>query len=227
MFRPALLLLIAIPAIGHAQVGGGNDGIFRAAAEINMAILFFKVLMGAFGLYAVGWSVWGWVKFNEGAGSRGADGKSGMLYGVGALIGILMLSWAFTVGIMSNTAFGTQSPSGSMDVVYSLSRDPTALRNFVNSSVYLDAVEERGRFPTGVLKVLFMMMVLGGVIATWRGFRIWWIAITSGSEMGGTSVGHKTGAIFWHLFGGMALINIEKTLTLLSTTGAALLSAAF
>lgn len=199
-----------------------------AAREISAFILAIKAVTVLLGIYATGWSIMKLANTDFMGSAKGGMGdRSAGAYLAGVALGILMISFSMTISLTSNTLMPTTDRSNQLRgaITADYVANPEALEQFISSGEYTQSIARNGMVPLNVVKVALMMCVAGGVWAIAAALRIAWVALTAGSEMGGSSLMHRSGEVFWRAVGGIMLINIETTLSWTSNTGIKILSA--
>lgn len=213
-------LLLFSEACGAAMID--------AAREISSFILAIKAVTVILGIYATGWSIMKLANTDFMSTSKGGMGdRSPGAYLAGVGLGILMISFSMTISLTSNSLMPSNDRSNQLRTAITADyvANPEALEQFISSGEYTTSIARNGIVPLNVVKVALMMCVLGGVWAIAAALRIAWVALTAGSEMGGSSLMHRAGDVFWRTVGGIMLINIETTLSWTSNSAIKIISA--
>ena len=221
MKKAASIIVLAIGAqLSQAQEYGG---MVAAAAEFSAIIMLIKGLIILAGAHACGYAI---VQAVRASNERGQEDKTFATNLALFIVGVCMISVGLSISVASNTLFGSDGKSEiAQDLVQNVSLNPAAMESFIQQSSVFQSESLQGQVQQRILQILMMAVMAGGWYALWRGFRIARIALTAGSDMGGTSLAHRQSAIWGHIIGGIALINIESTLGIGANFGRILLTA--
>lgn len=198
-----------------------NSAMIGAISEFAALITLIRAMIVAVGIYTCGQAVVAIIKSSKERGSEKTQSVNIALF----IVGVVMISISFFITTAGNTIYGDARSDLAANYINTVSLDPTSLKQYVDQSTVYSSSATGNRFPEKVLKILNMFVILGGWYGIWRGFRIARIALISGSDMGGTSLAHKSASIWLHILGGVALINIESTMTIATNIGLVMVNA--
>lgn len=217
-------LIVGLIAVGASSLSAAQEysGMVAAAAEFSALIMLIKGLIILVGGHTCGYAIVQAVRANNERGQENSPSSYLTLF----IIGVCMISIGLSISVASNTLFGSDGKSEiAQDLINDVAINPDAMMQFVQQSTIFQSQSLQGQVQQRILAILLMAVMLGGWYAIWRGFRIARVALSAGSDMGGTSLAHRMPAVWGHILGGIALINIESTLGLASTFGTIMLRA--
>lgn len=209
----AYALTIIFPQISVANT-------LSASTEISAFILLIKALMVVSGIATVAIAIQKLINTDDSNGEKRKGAYIGLM-----IVGTAAITIGFIVKVGSNTVFGTGLSNEAYKFMGNYSLDPDALQDYAEQSVYFaPGGEQSSEMVERMQIVLVQLVMLGGFYAISRAYAIAKLALESGSEMAGTTFAHKKIPIYSHFFGGLALINVTETLTILNNTSVAILS---
>tara|TARA_Y100001972_G_scaffold34560_1_gene42895 strand:- start:10165 stop:10818 length:654 start_codon:yes stop_codon:yes gene_type:complete len=204
--------------LSASQVSLANT--LHASTEISALILLIKAIMIVSGIATVGVALQKLIKADNTSGEK----KTGSYIGL-MIVGTGAITIGFIIKVGSNTVFGTGLSNEAYAFMDHYSLDPGALQKYAEQSVHFaPGGKQTSEMVERMQVVLVQLVMLGGIYAISRAYAIAKLALESGSEMAGTTFAHKKIPIYSHFFGGLALINITETLTILNNTSVAILN---
>lgn len=197
---------------------GSLDGL----SEIWAGIVFVFALMGLTGMYFLGTSAHKAYKLS-GESQQGMDQKTMLSQLIGCILGVCMMSPILFLTLSGNTVFDDGLETNTVTAIsegLTLGEVPDldGVKESLESDSTLLNSKELDEQSKRYWILIYSLIMLAGAISLYRGFRIWWVSMAAGSDMGGTSAYMKGGTIFFHLFGGLAMLNITMTLKLTQAT---------